>query len=208
MFLELTRAKVKFITRSKKNMSYSLERTLTKTAAAHDYVVWIGQDETRQQIRLIEILCKGKWCRYLSNELDAEKLPTDYLIALYEQRWRVEDAFAIVKRLLGLAYFWSGAQNAVEMQVCATWILYTVLIDLVDAVAEKLQQSFFAISIEMVYRSLYFFTQARHRGETNNVVAYLVANEKMLGILKRKRKSKKPSPLETIPILLTKKVKP
>jgi hypothetical protein len=73
---------------------------------------------------------------------------------------------------------------------------------------EKLQQSFFAISIEMVYRSLYFFTQARHRGETNNVVAYLVANEKMLGILKRKRKSKKPSPLETIPILLTKKVKP
>jgi transposase len=101
MFLELTRAKVKFITRSKKNMSYSLERTLTKTAAAHDYVVWIGQDETRQQIRLIEILCKGKWCRYLSNELDAEKLPTAYLIALYEQRWRVEDAFAIVKRLLG-----------------------------------------------------------------------------------------------------------
>ncbi len=208
MFLELTRAKVKFITRSKKNMSYSLAYSLAKTAAVHDYVVWIGKDETRQQIRLIEILYKGKWYRYLSNELDAEKLPTAYIVALYEQRWRVEDAFAIVKRLLGLAYFWSGAQNAVEMQVWATWILYAVLIDLVDAVAEKLQQSFFSISVEMVYRSLYFFTQARHRGETNNIVAYLAANEKMLGILKRKRKSKKRSPLETIPLLLTKQANP
>jgi len=60
----------------------------------------------------------------------------------------------------------------------------------------------------MVYRSLYFFTQARHRGETNNIVAYLATNEKMLGILKRKRKSKKPSPLETIPLLLTKQANP
>ncbi len=124
MFLELTRSKVKFITRSKNNMSYSLDRALTKTAAVHDYVVWIGQGQTRQQIRLIEILYKGKWYRYLTNELDAEKLPTAYIVALYKQRWRVEDAFAIVKRLLGLAYFGSGAQNAVEMQIWATWILY------------------------------------------------------------------------------------
>ncbi len=79
---------------------------------------------------------------------------------------------------------------------------------LVDAVAEKLQHSFFSISIEMVYRSLYFFTQARHRGETDNVVAYLAANQKMLGIIKRKRRSKKPSPLETIPALLTKQANP
>jgi len=208
MFLELTRAKVKFITRSKKNMSYVLDRSLTKTSAVHDYIVWIGQGETRQQIRLIRIMYKGKWYRYLSNELDADKLPMAYIVALYEQRWRVEDAFAIVKRLLGLAYFWSGAQNAVEMQIWATWILYAVLIDLADAVAEKLQQSFFSISIEMVYRSLYFFTQARRRGETDNVVAYLATNQNMLGILKRKRRSKKPSPLETIPALLTKQAKP
>jgi len=208
MFLELTRAKVKFITRSKKNMSYSLAYSLAKTAAVHDYVVWIGKDETRQQIRLIEILYKGKWYRYISNELDAEKLPTAYVVALYEQRWRIEDAFAIVKRLLGLAYFWSGAQNAVEMQIWATWILYAVLIDLVDTVAENLQKSFFSISIEMVYRSLYFFTQARHRGETDDVVAYLVANQKMLGIIKRKRRLKKSSPLETIPALLTKQANP
>jgi hypothetical protein len=54
----------------------------------HDSLVWIGKDETRQQVRLVEILYRGKWYRYLSNELEHEKLPTAYLVALYWQRWR------------------------------------------------------------------------------------------------------------------------
>ena len=41
----------------------------------------------------------------------------------------------------------------------------------------------------MVYRSLYFFTQAYHRGKATDVVVYLAANAKLLGILKRSRKS-------------------
>ena len=135
--------------------------------------------------------------------MDVKRLPTAYLVALYWQRWRIEDADNVVKRLLGLAYFWCGAQNAVEMQVWATWLLYVVLVDLSNAAPEALQQPFAAISIEMVYRSLYFFTQAHHRGETNDVVTYLAANAKLLGIVKRKRKSAHPSPLDFIPPLLT-----
>lgn len=163
--------------------------------------MWIGPEDERQLVRLVEVLYGGKWSRYLSNELDAERLPTAYLVALYWQRWRIEDAYAIVKRLLGLAYFWCGAQNAVEMQVWVTWLLYVVLVDLTDAVAEALNQPFAAISIEMVYRSLYFFTQARARGETDNVIAYLTTHTKLLGIVKRKRKGAHPSLLELIPIL-------
>jgi hypothetical protein len=152
-------------------------------------------------VRLVEVLYGGKWYRYLSNELDVERLPTAYLVALYWQRWRIEDAYSIVKRLLCLAYFWCGAQNAVEMQIWATWLLYVVLVDLTDAVAEALNQPFAVISIEMVYRSLYFFTQAHARGQADDVVAYLAAHTKLLGIVKRKRKGAHPSPLELIPIL-------
>ncbi len=89
------------------------------------------------------------------------------------------------------------------MQIWATWLLYVVLIDLSDAVAEILNQPFSAISIEMVYRSLYFFTTARQRGETDDVVIYLAAEAKLLGIIKRKRKDENPSPLVFIPTLLT-----
>jgi hypothetical protein len=202
IFVKLTQAKVKFITRSKTNLVYKLERAIVRTAAVHDYLVWIGQDETRQQIRLVEIQYRGKWYRYMTNQLDAERLPTAYVVALYWQRWRIEDAYNIVKRLLGLAYFWCGAQNAVEMQVWATWILYAVLIDLTDAVAEALNKPFAAISIEMVYRSLYFFANARQRGEADDVVAYLAAEAKFFGIIKRKHKGDNPSPLAFIPPLL------
>jgi hypothetical protein len=203
VFAKLTRAKVKFITRSKTNLAYTLKHAIIKTAAVHDYLVWIGADETRQPVRLIEILYRGKWYRYMTNELDENKLPTAYVVALYWQRWRIEDAYNIVKRLLGLAYFWCGAQNAVEMQVWATWLLYVVLVDLTDAVAEALNLPFSAISMEMVYRSLYFFTNAKQRGETDEVVAYLANGAKFFGLIKRKHKDSNPSPLVFVPNLLT-----
>lgn len=201
VFAQLTAQSVTFITRAKSNLAYSVERVLRRTAAVHDSIVWIGKGETRQRIRLVEVLYRGRWYRYLSNELDPERLPTAYLVALYWQRWRIEDAYAIAKRLLGLAYFWCGSQNAVELQVWASWLLYAVLVDLTDAVAEALTQPFAALSMEMVYRSLYFFTGAYQRGEATDVVAYFAAEAKSLGILKRK--TAQPSPLLIIPALLT-----
>ncbi len=107
---------------------------------------------------------------------------------LYAQRWRIEDAFNVIKRLLGLAYFWTGSINGVMVQVWATWILYAALIDLTDAVAQALRKPFQDISIEMVYRGLYHFTLAHHRGNADDPVAYLATKAKRLGIVKRTRK--------------------
>ena len=157
-------------------------------------VIWIGQGDDRHMVRLIQVLYKGKWYRYLTNELDPERLPAPYVVALYWQRWRIEDAYSIAKRLLGLVYFWVGSQNGVQLQLWATWLLYAVLVDRTDAVAEELNRPFAAISMEMVYRSLYYFAQAYHRGEASDPVAYLASNAKWLGVLKRKRKGR-PSPL-------------
>ena len=67
-------------------------------------------------------------------------------------------------------------------------VLYAVLVDLTDAVADALNKPFAAISMEMVYRSVYFFDQAAQRGEATNLVTYLAAHAKPLGLLKRKRK--------------------
>ncbi len=188
VFAQLTQAQVTFITRAKVNLAYQLVTPLQRRDRIHDRLVWIGQGADRQRVRLIEVLYHGVWYRYLTHELDPQRLPVEYVVALYQQRWRIEDAYAIVKRLLGLAYFWCGAQNAVELQLWATWLLYAVLVDLTDAVAEALEQPMATVSLEMVYRSLYFFTQAYHRGEATDVVLYLAANAKRLGILKRPRK--------------------
>ena len=90
---------------------------------------------------------------------------------------------------MGLAYFWVGSENGVQLQLWATWILYAVLVDLTDAVAEALNCPLAALSLEMVYRSLYHFTQAYHRGDASDPVAYLADQATRLGIRKRSRTS-------------------
>ena len=47
---------------------------------------------------------------------------------------------------------------------------------------------FAALLLEMVYRSLYFFTGAYQRGEASDPVAYLAAKAEPFGIIKRQRK--------------------
>jgi hypothetical protein len=188
VFAQVTLAPITFVTRAKTNLAFQVVRVLHQNAQAADLIVWIGAHETRQQVRLIEVLVAGSWHRYLTNELDPARLPPAYAVALYGQRWRIEDAFNTVKRLLGLAYFWVGSANGVELQVWATWLLYAVLVDLTDAIAEVLERSFNALSLEMVYRSLYFFTGAYQRGAATDPVTYLAAKAERFGILKRKRK--------------------
>jgi len=195
VFARLTAAEVTFITRAKRNLSFQAERCLYRSANVQDLLVWVGSGADRQLLRLVEVRYRGKWYRYLTNELDPERLPIAYVVALYWQRWRIEDAYAIVKRLLGLAYFWTGAENGVCLQLWATWMLYAVLVDLTDDVAEALQKPFAAISLEMVYRSLYYFSQALRRGEATAPVAYLAANALWLGIIKRPRRR---SPLRSL----------
>jgi Transposase DDE domain len=187
-FLELTQARVTWITRAKSRLAFQLERQLIDTALIQDALGWIGAGATRQQVRLVSVLVSGQWYRYLTNELDQERLPAPELVALYRHRWNIEEAYATVKRLLGLAFFWVGSENGVQLQLWATWLLYAVLVDLTDAVAEELQQPVATLSLEMVYRGLYHFAQAFHRGAAGDPIAYLAEDARGLGILKQKRK--------------------
>jgi hypothetical protein len=188
-FAQLTAAHVTFVTRAKSNRVSSRAQTLQHTGTVQDAVVWIGSGAERQQVRLLEVFYRNTWCRYLTNARDPQTLPVRYAVALYWQRWRIEDAFNAVKRLLGLAYFWTGAEHGVAVQVWATWLLSAVLLDLTDAVAARLDQPLAALSREMVYRSLYHFTAAFQRGAATDVVEYLAAHALRLGILMRKRSS-------------------
>lgn len=194
VFRALTEAGVTWLTRAKTNLVYTVEQVLVHTAQLRDELVWIGTGTERQQVRLVQVLVGGSWRRYLTSELDPQRLPAAYVAALYAQRWRIEEAYFLVKRLLGLAYFWTGHQNGVLLQLWATWLLYAVLIDLTDAVAARLCLPLSAVSVEMTYRSLYYFTNARQQGKATDVVVYLAENAPWLGIIKRKRKAKSPPP--------------
>jgi hypothetical protein len=195
-FARLTAATITWITRARKNLVFRVEQVLEHSATVRDLRITLGQGDTEQTVRLVELCFEGTGYRYLTNELDPVRLPTVYVALLYRQRWRIEEAFLIVKRLLGLSYLWSGAQNAVELQLWATWLLYAVLVDLTDAVAEALNRPFAAISIARVFGSLPYAADALQKSQTASTVVYLAENATWLGIIKRPRP--KPRPKEAL----------
>jgi hypothetical protein len=190
MFARLGQQKISFITRLKKNAVYQVEQVLTRSDQVRDQLIRLGRGASACSLRLVEVFYQGHWYQYVTNVLDPKVLSGADVAALYQRRWRIENAFNAVKRLLGLAYFFSGSQNAVQVQVWMTWLLYAVLVDLADEVAEMLSQPFQRISLEMVFRGLYHFTQAYHRGQASDPVVYLAEQAKELGIVKQKRPRK------------------
>jgi len=181
---------VAWITRAKSNMVFKVQTVLLRTPEVRDRIIALGgQKPCRHHVRLIEVRFGQTWYRYLTSVLDPALLPASVVADLYRRRWRIEEAFLVVKRLLNLSYLWTGSVNGVLLQVWSTWLFFAVLVDLGDAVAEELMLPFDRISLEMVFRSLYYFIQAYDKGEATDPVKYLAAPENRdLGVVKRLRK--------------------
>ncbi len=192
-----------FICAAKANLAYSVTQSLSLTPSLKDRLIQVTlktPDQTVLTLRLIEVRYSKGWYRYLTSVLDPEVLPPYVVIDLYARRWRIEEAFHLVKRLLGLAYLWTGSLNGIKLQIWATWLMYAVLVDLSDAVAEAVQLPVERISMEMVWRGLYHFNQAYNRGLATDPVAYLAAPENRdLGVIKVIRKP--PKTLDLSPYL-------
>ncbi len=146
-----------------------------------------GIVESRQQVRLIKVCYNGKWQTYMTNELDPNQLPAGYIVTLYYQRWTIEDAYNIIKRVLGLAYFWNSSEYGVQLQMWSTWIMYAILVDLTDNIADFLGKRFIDISIERVFKSLYYFRQALSEGKASDPISYLAENANFFNLIKAQR---------------------
>ena len=192
---KLMAGQVDWICAGKSNLAYTVIQSFSLTAGLQDRLIEVGRTERGEpllRLRLVEIR-KGKgWYRYLTSVLDPEILPPYVVADLYARRWRIEEAFHLVKRLLGLAYLWTGSLNGIKLQIWATWLMYAVLVDLSDAVADAVQLPFERISMEMVWRGLYHFNHAYHTGQAKDPVAYLAAAENRdLAVVKAVRKPPK-----------------
>jgi hypothetical protein len=191
-WLQLIEQKVDFITRLKKGASIKPLQAFTDSYALRDSLVRLGSGTKKTPfitLRLIEVRSGKTWHSYLTSVLDPAILPPYVVADLYQRRWRIEDAFNIVKRLLGLSYLWTGSVNGIQLQVWGTWLFYAVLVDLGDAVADEMSVSFDSISLEMIYRGLYHFSVAYQKGQATDPVKYFAAPQNQdLGIVKRQRK--------------------
>lgn len=175
------------ITRAKSNLVFDVSKVLVHTDRVRDRLITVAGCPS--PLRLIEIHVGMTGYRYLTSVTDPAVLPAEIVVEVYRRRWRIEEAFLIVKRLLHLSYLWTGSLHGVLLQVWSTRLFYAVLIDLGDEVAEELQLPFDRISLEMVFRGLYHFSRTYERGEADDPVKYLAAPENQdLGVVKRIRR--------------------
>ena len=202
-FDQLITAKSDFITRLKANAKYKSISVLSQSQHHCDRLISLGtgyQGNPILHLRLVEIKNGNCWYRYLTSVLDPEILPPYVVADLYARRWRIEETFNLLKRLLGLSYLWTGSINGIKLQLWATWLLYTVLIDLSDEIADELTLPFDSISVEMVFRGLYHFTHAFNQGFATDLIAYLTApGNRDLGIVKSSRPKRAKPPLDLSP---------
>lgn len=180
-----------FITRQKSKIKVKRVKLLSSGNLYSDEIVRLGatpKTACRHLLRRVRVCWRGKWYEYLSNVLEPQRLSAQEIVELYRQRWGIEEAFKLSKRLLGLAYLWVGGTNGIKLQLYATLLFYGVLMDVCADVAEALQRPLCDISVEMVFRSFYFYSRAREKEPQLEMISYLVQKQKMLGLVKTRRR--------------------
>jgi hypothetical protein len=179
-----------FVTRQREKTAFQVREVLSFGSHYRDEIIKMGEyrsNPCKHPVRMVSVLWGANWYYYLTNVLEPEKLSAQQVCDLYRRRWRIEDAFAITKRLLGLAYVWVGNSQGMEIQIYATWIFYALVNDLCAEVAIAMNEPLERISMEMVFRGLYHFNSFSRRTPDANAVEYLSTNAKILGILKSER---------------------
>jgi hypothetical protein len=190
-FDDFTGSQKFFVTRMREKTAYRTVQVLSGSPYYRDELLHVGQYRSNPctyPLRMVSVLWQGTWYRYLTNVLDPQVLSARQVCELYRRRWRIEDAFALTKRLLDLAYVWTGSTNAVQWQLYATLVFYAVLVMICQQVAQALGEPLEHISVEMVFRAFYHYSRAVQRDECDDLVAFLVEHAKLLGLVKRRRK--------------------
>jgi hypothetical protein len=190
-FDDFTAAAKCFVTRMREKTAYRTIQELSCGPYHREEIIQVGQYRSKpcqHPLRMVSVRWQGTWYRYLTNVLDPQVLSARQVCELYRRRWRIEDAFALTKRLLDLAYVWTGSTNAVQLQIYATLMFYAVLVTICQQVAQALGEPLERISVEMVFRAFYHYSRAKQCGECEALVPFLVEHAKLLGIVTRWRK--------------------
>jgi hypothetical protein len=116
---QLIERNVHVITRLNNKALFTVENALTNSYNIRDRIVTMGagnQTTPCITMRLVEIKVGKAWYSDLTSVLDSLILPPYVVADLYSRRWRIEEAFNVVKRLLGLSYLWTGSLNDTKLQ--------------------------------------------------------------------------------------------
>jgi Transposase DDE domain len=160
-FDDFTAANRFFVTRMREKTAYRTVQELSRGVAYRDEIIRVGRyrpNPCQHPLRMVSVRWQGVWSRYLTHVVDPRLLSARQVCELYRRRWRIEDAFALTKRRLDVAYVWPGSTHGVQLQIDAPLIVYAVLLRVCREVAQVLSEPLERLSVEMVFRAFYHLT--------------------------------------------------
>jgi hypothetical protein len=185
---DLTDQQKFLVTRLRAQTASRTIRELSSSPYDRAAIVRVGQyrsNPCQHPRRMVSVLWQGTWYRYLTNVLAPQILSARQVCERSRRRWRIEDAFALTKRLLDWAYVWTGASNAVQWQIDATLMCYAGLLTICQQVAQILGAPLERIAVEMVCRAFDHDSRAVQRGEGDDLVTFLAEHAQLLSLVKR-----------------------
>ncbi len=185
-FDELTSQGYHWVSRLKEKTSLIPVHTLYHDAPLTDELVWLGAcraDKARHLVRLVSIQRGEAVHRYLTNVWDPRQLPAAEVVALYGDRWTIEQAFKVVKRDLGLHLLWSAKPAVVEAQVWAVLLIAQVLGAIRGEVAAQAAVPIAEVSLPLLIETLPALA-ARYA----DPLALVVAEGRRFGIIRPTRR--------------------
>lgn len=156
-FDELTEQGYFWISRDRARSSGVPVHTLYARAEVTDTLVWLGKyraDQAKHLVRKITIRQGGTVHEYLTNVRDPAQLAVAEVVAVYGERWSIEQAFKAVKRDLGLHLLWSARPAVVEVQVWAVFLIAQVIAAIRSELAAQVGVPIAEVSVPLLLETL------------------------------------------------------
>jgi hypothetical protein len=156
-FDDLVDAGYSFISRLREKTSYTTVEVLAEQHGVRDELIWLGAyraDRAKHVQRLVTVPTGSRTRRYLTSVLDPDELPVADLVALYGQRWSIEDAFKLVKRDLGLHLVWSAQWPLLLTQVWGVLLIAQIASAMRAEIAGRAKVTVDEVSLSLLLRDL------------------------------------------------------
>lgn len=143
-FDQLTRQGFFWISRLRPQTSWRELHCYYRDGDTFDGIVALGiwNDQAAYAVRLVQFHRPGsrKWLyEYITNVCDPRQLSIEQIAGLYQQRWKIERAFYVLKCVLGLGWLWSVKQPVLLAQVWGVLIIAQIMQTLRMLLAIKAQ---------------------------------------------------------------------
>jgi len=191
-FDALTARQIWWVSRLRKGTSYSVLHVFYQEGDTLDALIQLGKyraDRCQHLVRLVSFRIDATEYHYLTNQTDPLRFPLHEIARVYQRRWDIELAFALVKQHLKLHFLWSSKTHVLLAQVWGVLLISQVLQALRVQIAAEAEVELFEVSLALLIDYV-----PQYLAEGRDPIQAFVADGRRLGFIRPSRRTENRAP--------------